>query len=137
MVQIVIYSEAHEVAVITLWREIFGYTAPHNDPAFAIRQKLQVQPELFLVAMDGDQLVGTVMGGYDGHRGWIYSLAVRGEHQRKGIGTLLVRAVEQALKEGGCPKVNLQVLATNAAVVEFYKRLGYAVEERVTMGKLI
>ena len=75
------------------------------------------------------------MGGYDGHRGWIYSVAVRPEHRGQGIGRELIRTLETMLAERGCPKVNLQVRASNKQVVAFYKKLGYAVEERINMGK--
>ena len=77
------------------------------------------------------------MGGYDGHRGWIYSLAVAPDCRRRGIGSMLMKHAESALKQLGCPKINLQVLAGNAQVVDFYKRLGYAVEERINLGKIL
>jgi ribosomal protein S18 acetylase RimI-like enzyme len=77
------------------------------------------------------------MGGYDGHRGWIYSLAVSPPARRRGIGTALMRHAERELAARGCPKVNLQVLASNSGTVEFYKKLGYVVEERVSMGRLL
>jgi ribosomal protein S18 acetylase RimI-like enzyme len=102
-----------------------------------IRDKLSIQRDLFFVATLDDRLVGTIMGGYDGHRGWIYSLAVCPEVRRRGIGTALMRHVERELAVRGCPKVNLQVLSSNAATVSFYERLGYSVEERVSMGKLL
>jgi ribosomal protein S18 acetylase RimI-like enzyme len=88
------------------------------------------------IILDG-AVAGTVMGAYDGHRGWIYSLAVRPEVRRRGIGTALMRHVERELARLGCPKVNLQVLASNVATVAFYRKLGYAVEERVSRGKLL
>jgi ribosomal protein S18 acetylase RimI-like enzyme len=75
------------------------------------------------------------MGGYDGHRGWVYSVAVRPQHRRRGIGRALLARLEAALIERGCLKVNLQVRASNAEVIAFYERLGYVVEERVSMGK--
>ena len=131
------FHESDEADVIALWTDMFGYTAPHNDPATVIRHKLAVQRELFFVATLDDRLVGTIMGGYDGHRGWIYSLAVGPEVRRRGIGTALMRHVERELAGRGCPKVNLQVLASNAATVAFYEKLGYSVEERVSMGKLL
>ena len=77
------------------------------------------------------------MGGYDGHRGWIYSLAVSPEHRRHGVGTRLVRHVEARMSELGCPKVNLQINIDNRDVVAFYESLGYRVEERICMGKVI
>jgi ribosomal protein S18 acetylase RimI-like enzyme len=131
------FREADEEAVIALWKNVFAYDAPHNDPAQIIRHKVAVQRELFLVALVEGALAGTVMGGYDGHRGWVYSLAVSPAFRRRGIGTALVRHLERELAARGCPKVNLQVLASNAATVAFYQKLGYAVEERVSMGKLL
>lgn len=131
------FQEGDTEAVIHLWTTVFGYTTPHNNPAMVIRQKLAFQRELFFVAVEGDDVLGTVMGGYDVHRGWIYSLMVRPSARRRGVGTALMRHVERELAARGCPKVNLQVLASNAAVVAFYRSLGYAVEERVSMGKLL
>jgi ribosomal protein S18 acetylase RimI-like enzyme len=131
------FEEADAAAVIALWRSVFAYPAPHNDPARIIRDKLTVQRELFFVARLDGALVGTVMGGYDGHRGWVYSLAVEPQARRRGVGTALMTHVERELALRGCPKVNLQVLATNASTVEFYRKLGYAVEERVSMGKVL
>ncbi len=112
-----------------------GYEAPHNDPAVSIRLKTAYDPELFLVAVDGSSLVGTVMGGYDGHRGWIYSLAVDEEERHRGIGTKLMAEAERRLGERGCLKVNLQVMPDNKGVVEFYRELGFSVEDRLSMGK--
>lgn len=131
------FEEADSASVINLWTTVFAYTAPHNNPATVIRHKLAVQPDLFFVALEDGVLVGTVMGGYDGHRGWVYSLAVAPDARRQGIGAALMHHLERELAARGCPKVNLQVLASNADTVAFYKKLGYAVEERVSMGKLL
>jgi ribosomal protein S18 acetylase RimI-like enzyme len=129
------YRDADEQAVIALWSEVLPDSAPHNDPATAIRKKLAVERDLFFVAEDDGVVVGTVMGGYDGHRGWIYSLAVQPRHRRQGIAAALIRQLEAALAGRGCLKVNLQVRASNTGVIAFYEKLGYAVEERVSMGK--
>ena len=75
------------------------------------------------------------MGGYDGHRGWVYSLAVDENERHRGIGTALMSKVEQKLRGLGCLKVNLQVIPDNQAVVEFYQELGFSVEDRLSMGK--
>ena len=131
------FHPADEGEVIALWAAVFAYPAPHNDPATAIRLKVAVQPDLFFVAVEGGVLVGTVMGGYDGHRGWVYSLAVSPPARRRGVGTALMRHVERELAARGCPKINLQVLAANAATVAFYQKLGYAVEERISMGRVL
>jgi ribosomal protein S18 acetylase RimI-like enzyme len=129
------YAESDEAEVIELWREAFPGAPAWNDPAADIQRKLAVQRELFLVAVDSSRVVGTAMGGYDGHRGWIYYVAVRAECRAQGVGSALVAAVEQGLAGLGCPKVNLQVRATNGEMVRFYQHLGYLVEERVSMGK--
>ncbi len=129
------YEDADELAVIALWRESLPITAPHHDPATSIRKKLAVERDLFYVAVVERTVVGTVMGGYDGHRGWIYLVAVKPTYRRAGIGTALLRRLEQALAERGCPKINLQVRVSNAEVVAFYEKLGYVVEELISMGK--
>ncbi|KPL19064.1 MAG: acetyltransferase [candidate division Zixibacteria bacterium SM23_81] len=129
------YIESDEKAVAVLWRRAFPDSPPWNVPEEDIRRKLSVQRELFLVAMRGSELLGTAMGGYDGHRGWVYYVVVSPEHRRQGIGKALMRRVEKSLAELGCPKLNLQVRASNAQAVSFYKRLGYEVEERISMSK--
>ena len=135
--QIRSYRESDEAAVVDLWREVFPDAPSWNDPEADIRRKLAVQPELFYVALLDDEPVGTAMAGYDGHRGWVHYVAVKPPHRRLGIGTALMRRVEEALARMGCPKLNLQVRGSNDQVVAFYERLGYHVEERVSMGKLL
>ena len=130
------YEVADELAVVSLWNEVLSDSAPHNEPATIIRKKLAVEGDLFFVAVKGDIVVGTLIGGYDGHRGWVYSLAVRRDHQRQGIGTALVRHLEAALADLGCLKVNLQVRSSNADVVAFYRSLAYDVEERISGTRL-
>ncbi len=93
------------------------------------------QPELFLVGTVDGGLVATAMAGYDGHRGWVYYLAVAPGHRRKSFGRALMQEVERLLLARGCPKVNLQVREGNAEVLEFYRKLGYAVDERVSLGR--
>lgn len=123
--------------VDALWREAFPDLTPRNTAAVSIPNKLAVQPELFLVARDGGVVVGTAMAGYDGHRGWLYQIAVRSSHRRSGVGSALIREAEARLAALGCLKINLQVLPENAAVTRFYESLGYAVEPRISMGKLL
>jgi ribosomal protein S18 acetylase RimI-like enzyme len=129
------YEEADEAEVAALWREVFPNAPAWNHPETDIRRKLAVQRELFLVAIRDSELVGTAMGGYDGHRGWVYYVVVSPNHRRQGIGTALMEEVEERLARIGCPKINLQVRATNDEVVCFYEKLGYRVEERISMGK--
>lgn len=129
------YQDADFAGVDQLWRAAFPNDPPRNQAAFAIPAKLAVQPELFFVAADNSTIIGTVMAGYDGHRGWLYAVAVSALHQRSGVGTALVREAEAALRSLGCNKINLQVRADNEAVTDFYRQLGYAVEERISMGR--
>jgi len=129
------YRAEHFADVRALWQEAFPDDPPWNAAEVAIPAKLAVQPELFLVALDGVHAIGSIMAGYDGHRGWLYAVAVRASHRRHGTGAALVRAAEQRLQARGCRKINLQVRVSNRAVIEFYRRLGYAVEERVSLGK--
>ncbi|MHC4698854.1 MAG: GNAT family acetyltransferase [Planctomycetota bacterium] len=129
------YSESDAEAVASLWREVFPDAPSWNHPETDIRRKLAVQREFFLVATDGSDLVGTAMAGYDGHRGWVYYVAVSPRHRRQGIGAALMRSVEERLTSFGCPKLNLQVRASNDDVVAFYRKLGYQVEDRVSMAK--
>jgi ribosomal protein S18 acetylase RimI-like enzyme len=131
------YQDAsHRRQVIALWETVFGYEAKHNKPSLVIDKKREVD-DLFFVAVDGTAVVGTIMCGYDGHRCWIYSLAVASSHRRQGIGSRLVSNAEQALGRRGCMKINLQILEGNECVAAFYTTLGYCVEKRVSMGKLL
>jgi ribosomal protein S18 acetylase RimI-like enzyme len=130
------YAESDETAVVRLWREVFPDAPMWNDPETDIRRKLSVQRELFLVATQDSGVVGTAMAGYDGHRGWVYYVAVSPRHRRQGIGTAMMNRVEQDLMQLGCPKLNLQVRSSKREVVSFYEKLGYRVEDHVSMGKL-
>jgi ribosomal protein S18 acetylase RimI-like enzyme len=122
-------------ALQQLWGTVFADDPSWNAPTRMIDNKLTVQPELLLVAVLDDAVVGAVMAGFDGVRGWLHHLAVAPELRRRGIATRLVRAAEAGLRELGCPKINLQVRSTNAEVIAFYERLGYRIEERVSMGR--
>ncbi|MCK5155203.1 MAG: GNAT family acetyltransferase [Spirochaetales bacterium] len=122
-------------AVEQLWKEIFPKSAPYNAPRKVVRDKMSVQKDLFFVAEEDGLIIGTVMSGYDGHRGWLYTVAVKPEYRRKGIGRRLVDHAVTALANIGCPKVNLQIFPTNAEVVAFYKAAGFMVEDRISMGK--
>lgn len=132
-----LYQESDTESVSALWHEVFPNKPDHNAPELVISQKLTIQPELFFVAEIDSAIVGTIMAGYDGHRGWLYTVAVRPQYRRLGIGSQLVRHAESAVIAMGGPKINLQVRADNAEVVMFYEKLGYVVEERISMGKLL
>jgi ribosomal protein S18 acetylase RimI-like enzyme len=127
----------HREAVITLWKTTFGYPTAHNVPALAIDKKLVVADGLFFVALKDEVVTGTVMAGYDGHRGWLYSVAVDPACRRQGLGEALVRRAETALAARGCMKINLQIVSTNESVTAFYESLGYSVEPHISMGKRI
>ena len=127
----------HRAQVAALWREAFGYDTAHNLPTLAIDKKLAVNDGLFFVATDKKTVIGTILAGYDGHRGWLYSVAVHADYRRHGLGSSLVRHAEQALTALGCMKINLQISGGNEAVVGFYEALGYGVEPRTSMGKKI
>lgn len=135
MLEIRKYETRDEAQIIALWRAVFPDSPAHNDPKTDIKRKLTTQGDLFLVATLDSTIVGSAMAGYDGHRGWVYYVAVSPAHRRQGIGSALMHAVERGLVQIGCPKLNLQVRASNPEVVAFYKRLGYEVEQRISMGK--
>ncbi len=128
------YRESDQDAVVQLWREC-GLTTHWNDPKKDIYRKLSTQREMFLVGSIGSKLVATVMAGYDGHRGWINYLAVAIDSQKRGFGRRLMGEAEARLREMGCPKINLQVRNSNADVVEFYRAIGYSIDDVVSMGK--
>src|SRR5215831_8149513 len=129
------FREGDRAAVVELWSEAFPEDPDHNVSSEMIDRKLRVQPELFLVAELDGVLVGALMAGFDGVRGWLHRLAVRASRRRSGVGTRLVRSAETALFALGCPKVNLQVRSSNAPVVAFYRALGYSLEDRVSLGR--
>ena len=128
------YAATDEEAVISVW-ERCQLTRSWNDPRKDIARKVRVEAELFLVGEESGEIVATVMAGYEGHRGWINYLAVVPERQRRGYGELLLREAERLLRERGCPKINLQVRTTNEGVIAFYRHLGYAVDEVVSLSK--
>ncbi|AFT72599.1 Acetyltransferase, GNAT family protein 9 [Alloalcanivorax dieselolei B5] len=110
-------------------------TRPWNDPNSDISRKLHVQPELFFVGEVDGKVVASAMAGYDGHRGSVFYLAVSPEHQHRGFGQILMLKVEDALTAMGCPKLNIVVRSSNKQVLAFYRHLGYAVDDVVSMGK--
>ncbi|MBI9087233.1 MAG: GNAT family acetyltransferase [Desulfobacterales bacterium] len=133
---ITIYDNTrHREPVISLWKSVFGYEASHNAPGLVIDKKQGQEDGLFFVAMDQTAVIGTVMAGYDGHRGWIYAMAVMPEYRGQGVGSLLLAHAENALSARGCMKINLQIVEGNEAVAAFYSRCGYGTEKRISMGK--
>jgi ribosomal protein S18 acetylase RimI-like enzyme len=120
--------------VIELWNNC-GLLVSWNDPVKDIKRKLERDPDLFIVGIIKEQIIATVMGGYEGHRGWINYLAVSPEFQGLGYGRKIMEYIEARIKEMGCPKINLQVRKTNREVVDFYKSLGYGDDRVIGLGK--
>jgi ribosomal protein S18 acetylase RimI-like enzyme len=123
--------------VVSLWNEVFNYSSPQSKSELIIDKKININDGLFFVMVDGSNVIGTILAGYDGHRGWLYSLCVATKYQKKGVGTVLVEHAEAALIRLGCVKINLQIVSDNAEVVSFYEKRGYKTEPRISMGKLI
>lgn len=128
------FDRADEEAVVALWKQC-DLVRPWNDPHLDIQRKLTVQPELFLVAVLESEIIGSVMCGYEGHRGWVNYLAVSPNQQNMGLGRRLMESAETALEALGCPKLNIQIRETNEAVLAFYKRLGYTADPVLSLGK--
>lgn len=128
------YQTTDEEAVIALWHAC-GLVVPQNNPKRDIVRKLRVNPELFLVGDLDGKIIATCMAGYEGHRGWINYLAVAPEHQRKGFAREVMQHAESLLRAAGCPKINLQVRSTNAAVIAFYEQLGFQIDAVTSLGK--
>jgi ribosomal protein S18 acetylase RimI-like enzyme len=132
--QIRAFQPEDEDAVISLWR-LCDLIRPWNDPHKDIRRKLGVRPEWFLVGVLNGKVVASLMAGYEGHRGWLNYLAVDPEHQRHGLARAIITEAERRLRAAGCPKINLQIRASNHGVIEFYRHLGYSTDDVVSMGK--
>jgi len=135
------FREEDRLQLAQLWSAVFPDDPPRNAPDRLIDGALAVRPESLLVAeLDGaadGTIVGAVIAGFDGVRGWIYHLAVAPAHRRHGIATRLMRRAEASLRARGCSKINLQVRASNESVVAFYRALGYQLEERLNMGRAL
>ena len=137
MTTITQYDEQYRAMVVDLWRRVFADDSPHNEPGGVINAKTASRDGLFFIALDNCQVIGTAMGGYDGHRGWLYLVAVDPSHRGRGIGSDLVRQVMATLRAKGCNKMNLQIRDGNEPVRAFYESLGFTVEPRVSMGTLL
>ncbi len=124
-----------ESPVTALWRAC-NLVASYNDPSRDFRFARAKEGSDILVGLNGEQaIVGSVMVGHDGHRGWIYYVASDPMHRDQGIGRSMVEAAEQWLKSKGVAKVMLLVRETNTHVVDFYKHLGFDAIPRVIMQK--
>lgn len=128
------FRDSDERELIALW-EICQLTRPWNDPHQDIRRKQSIASELFFVGTMTGQLVTSVMGGYDGHRGWVNYLAVHPDYRRRGLGREMMHHLEDQLRRLGCPKVNLQVRVGNQAALAFYEQLNFERDEVISLGK--
>src|SRR5580704_11865676 len=99
------YRDSDHDSVVALWTAVFPHDPPWNEPTEFIRRKRSIQPDLFWIAQADEEIVGTVVAGYDGVRGWIYHLAVNPSKRRKGTARLLMQTAEHALEMLGCPKI--------------------------------
>ena len=130
------YQQSDKDSLIKLWQTVFADDPPHHEPSQVIAAKLRVD-DLIFVAEINAEIIGACMVGYDGHRGWLYAVAVDPIHRRTGAGAKLVKSSLQALGQLGCIKVNLQIRSSNTGVADFYQSLGFSVEDRISMGAFI
>ena len=126
-------------SLVALWHDVFPEyrdpTKPQRDPRANIERKLAQRDGLFGLAEGPDGIVGTAMAGYDGHRGWLYSVGVHPRLRRTGLARALVAHAEAELAARGCPKINLQVLTVNESAQAFWRAVGYAPDLVVSFGK--
>ena len=134
MTEIRIFRDSDQDQVIALW-EACDLVVAWNIPSLDISRKVDFQPDLFFVAEESARIVGSVMAGYEGHRGWVNYLAVSPSLRRHGLGSELMRFAEDKLSALGCAKINLQVRGSNQGVIDFYKELGFQVDEVMSLGK--
>ena len=127
-------TDAREV--IALW-EACGLTRPWNDPAADFARAVAGPASAVLVLREGEALLASVMVGHDGHRGWVYYLAVAPERRRAGLGRRMMAAAEAWLRARGAPKLQLMVREDNAAALGFYEALGLERQEVVTLGRFL
>jgi ribosomal protein S18 acetylase RimI-like enzyme len=128
--------EAEIEAAVDLWRES-GLLRPWNDPRADIRLALAGPSSAIIAARLETRLAATVMVGWDGHRGWIYYLAVARDLQRRGVGARMVKAAENWLARRDAPKLNLMVRAETSAVLGFYESLGYRRSDTVVLQRVL
>ena len=119
---------------VGLWHHA-GLTRPWNDPDEDVRRAVRGPSSTVLACLHDDDLLGTVMVGHDGHRGWVYYLAVREDQRKRGVGRALMRAAEQWAAERGVPKLQLMVRTGNEPVLAFYDSLGYETNAVVVLGR--
>ena len=130
------YTNEDNKQVILLWQKVFFDAPLWAEPSILLTNKLEVD-NLVFVAEDNGKVIGSSMAGYDGHSGWVYSVAVEPQHRMKGVGKELVHFATEVLKGLGAIKVGLQVDSHNKGVIEFYKSIGFEIEDRINMSKMV
>ncbi|ATJ83644.1 GNAT family acetyltransferase [Halomonas beimenensis] len=128
------YREGDAPSLTALWRASFPDYTGYNAPEAILAAKLAVDDHLYVIEDDGE-VVASCLVGYDGHRGWLYAVAVAPSHRGQGLGRRIVDHAIERLRGMGCVKVNLQIRGGNDAVADFYRRLGFDIEERISMGR--
>ena len=128
------YSAEDQRAVIDLWDRC-GLLRPWNNAVKDICRKLRANSDWLLVAVVRNKIVGSIMIGYEGHRGWINYLAVDPSLRRQGVGRRLMEQAEELLRKAGCPKINLQLRSANKEAADFYANLGYLRDDVISLGK--
>lgn len=129
-------SVADAERVVALWQAC-GLTRPWNDPLADFALALGSPGSTIFVIRDSDAITGSVMTGFDGHRGWVYYLAVSPEARRGGLGRALMAAAEDWLRGRGAPKIQLMVRDDNKAALAFYAALGLERQKVVTLGRFL
>ena len=135
--QIRSYQAADRAQLIQLWHDCKLVVAGANDPEFDIDFCLQSADSDILVGVEGSRVISSVLVGHEGHRGWMYYVAVDPKAQRTGLGRAMVEAAEAWLKARGAPKAQLMIRDTNTQVEAFYARLGYKTIPRIVMQKVL
>lgn len=128
------YRASDAPSLTTLWQTSFPDYTGYNAPEVILAAKLAVDDHLYVIEDDGE-IVASCLVGYDGHRGWLYAVAVASSHRGEGLGRRIVEHAIERLRALGCVKVNLQIRGGNDAVVDFYRHLGFETEERISMGR--
>ena len=128
------FQESDEDAVLQLWKDC-RLLRSSNDSRRDIQLKLAVQPDLFLIGTLDGRIVASIMAGYEGHRGWLNYLAVDATCRKQGFGRGIVAVAEKRLRLLGCPKINLQVRSGNVQALDFYRKIGFQVDEVISLGK--
>ncbi|PIE41978.1 MAG: GNAT family acetyltransferase [Gammaproteobacteria bacterium] len=129
-----LFRQTDADAVVKLW-QLCGLTRPWNNPQLDIERKGALNDNGFVVMEKNGNIIGSVMFGYDGHRGSVYYLAVHPDYQRQQLGHQLMTYVEKQLTDQGCPKINLMVRSDNQQVRAFYQSLGYETNDVTVSGK--